>query len=135
MPETKGKLQIVRPSELSADTGQSAGALRLSAIDGQSTGANQIWLGRVSNEPGHRSVPHHHGEAETAGYLMKGEARIYFGDGYREYVDVEEGDFVFVPPYLPHIEVNRSNEKELVWLTARTPANIVVNLDNADPRD
>jgi uncharacterized RmlC-like cupin family protein len=90
--------------------------------------ATRIWLGKLSNEPGHHPVAHHHGEAETAAYVLKGSARIYYGADYRDYVDLEEGDFLFVPPNFPHIESNRSETDELVWLTARSPDNIVVNL-------
>ncbi len=68
--------------------------------------------------------------AETGGYVLKGRARIYFGADYAEYIDMSEGDFVFVPPFMPHVEANMSQDAELVWLTARTPENIVVNLDD-----
>lgn len=65
----------------------------------------------------------------TFGFVAGRErARIYFGDGYREYVDVEAGDFVHVPPNVPHIEGNLSKEEPMEWRTARTPENIVVNL-------
>lgn len=130
MPERHGELDVVRAHELSDTTGQSAGALRQSGVDANLTAATGIWMGRVSNEPGYASVAHHHGEAQTAGFVLKGKARISFGEGYREHVDMDEGDFVFVPPYFPHIESNRSDDEELVWLTARTPANIVVNLED-----
>jgi uncharacterized RmlC-like cupin family protein len=128
MPENHGGLEIVRASELSDNTNQSAGALRKSGVDGNLTAATGIWMGKVSNEPGYRSVAHHHGDAETAGYCLKGQARLYYGENYEQYVDLDEGDFVYVPPNIPHIEANRSDTEELVWLTARTPANVVVNL-------
>lgn len=130
MTADSNDLHVVRAAELSPDTGQSPGAVRQVGVDARLSGANLIWMGKVSNEPGHWSVAHHHGEAQTAGYVLKGQARIYYGDRYKEYVDLDEGDFVFVPPNFPHIEGNRSNEEELVWLTARTPDNIVINLDD-----
>lgn len=114
------------------DTGQSGGAVRVSGVSPQHTPATRIWFGRVSNEPGYRSLPHHHGEAETGGYVLSGRGRIYFGEDYSEYEDLEEGDFVFVPPHMPHVEANMSVTEDLVWLTARTPDNIVVNLDDVD---
>ena len=114
------------------DTGQSGGALRVSGVSAQHTPATRIWFGRVSNEPGYRSLPHHHGEAETGGYVLKGTARIYFGEDYAEYLDMNEGDWVFVPPFMPHVEANMSTTDELVWLTTRTPDNIVVNLPEVD---
>ena len=75
-------------------------------------------------------LPHHHGEAETGGYVLSGHGRIYFGEDYKEYVDLHDGDFVFVPPFMPHVEVNMSTTEELVWLTCRTPDNLVTNLED-----
>jgi uncharacterized RmlC-like cupin family protein len=115
-----------------AGTGQSGGAVRISGVSPQHTPAQKIWFGKVSNEPGFRSLPHHHGEAETGGYVLKGKCRIYYGENYAEFVDMNEGDFVFVPAHMPHIEVNMSVTEDLVFLTARTPDNIVVNLPEVD---
>jgi len=129
-PSEHGELFVTRAGQLSADTAQSAGATRLSGVDDRIPGVSRIWMGQVSNEPGYASVAHHHAECQTAGFVLKGQARISFGENYAEHIDLEEGDFVFVPPFFPHIESNRSAEHELVWLTARTPGNIVVNLDS-----
>ncbi|RDI64082.1 cupin domain-containing protein [Nocardia pseudobrasiliensis] len=123
---------VTRAGHEYADTAQSGGAVRVSGVSPQHTPATRIWYGKVSNEPGYRSLPHHHGEAETGGYVLTGKARIYFGDNYQEFLDMAEGDFVFVPPYMPHVEVNMSTTEELVWLTCRTPDNIVVNLPDVD---
>ncbi|CAN5384185.1 hypothetical protein BH09ACT1_BH09ACT1_14790 [soil metagenome] len=114
------------------DTGQSGGAHRVSGVGHEHTPATKIWFGKVSNEPGFRSLPHHHGEAETGGYVLTGKARIYYGENYSIWQDLEVGDFVFVPPFMPHVEANMSTTEELIWLTARTPDNIVVNLDEVD---
>jgi uncharacterized RmlC-like cupin family protein len=123
------RFQIVRSADLSELTGQSAGAVRLAGVSAQNTAATRIWLGKVRNEPGHFSVPHHHGDAETAGYVLKGRAWIAYGDGFEKKEFLNEGDFVFVPPNFPHIEGNASEDEELIWMTARTPDNIVINLD------
>jgi uncharacterized RmlC-like cupin family protein len=106
--------------------------VRISGVSPQHTPATRIWYGKVSNEPGFRSLPHHHGEAETGGYLYKGRGRIYFGENYSEWIEMTEGDFVFVPPHMPHVEANMSTTEDLVWITCRTPDNIVVNLDDVD---
>jgi uncharacterized RmlC-like cupin family protein len=119
-------------------TADSGGAVRISGVSIQHTPATKLWFGKVSNEPGFRSVSHHHGEAETGGYVLSGRARIYFGEKFADYVDMAEGDWVFVPPFMPHVECNLSRTKPLVWMTTRTPENIVVNLadvDDADLRD
>ena len=123
---------VTRKGQEHTGTAQSGGCIRVTGGGPQHTGATKIRFGRVSNDPGYRSLPHHHGEAETGGYVLKGKARIYFGENWSEYLDMEEGDFIFVPPYWPHIEVNMSTTDELVWLTTRTPDNIVVNLPDVD---
>lgn len=123
---------VTRRGEEHDGTEQSGGAVRLSGVSPQHTPATRIWFGKVSNEPGYRSLPHHHGEAETGGYVLTGSARIYFGQNYAEHLDMGPGDFVFVPPYMPHVEANMSTTEELVWLTCRTPDNIVVNLDEVE---
>jgi uncharacterized RmlC-like cupin family protein len=124
---------VTRGGLESLNTGQSGGASRIAGVSPQHTPATRIWFGKVSNEPGYRSVPHHHGEAETGGYVLSGRARIYFGDKFEDYIDMEEGDWVFVPPYMPHVECNIDRNRPLTWMTTRTPDNIVVNLaDIAD---
>ena len=124
---------VVTPAgQESRDTGQSGGAVRISGVSIQHTPATKIWFGKVSNEPGYRSLPHHHGEAETGGYVLTGIARIYFGENFQEYLDMKAGDWVFVPPFMPHVEANMSTTEELIWMTTRTPENIVVNLDDVD---
>ena len=123
---------VTRKGAEHRDTGQSGGAVRISGVSTQHTPATKIWYGQVSNEPGYRSFPHHHGEAETGGYVLRGHGRIYFGEDYKDFIDMTEGDWVFVPPYMPHVEANMSITEELIWLTARTPENIVVNLADVD---
>lgn len=123
---------VTRKNQEDKQTAQSGGAVRISGVSRQHTPATKLWFGKVSNEPGFRSLPHHHGEAETGGYVLHGRGRIYYGEGYSEWVDMEEGDFVFVPPFMPHVEVNMSTTNHLVWLTTRTPENIVVNLTDID---
>ena len=79
---------LVKSGAEDRGTGQSGGAVRLTGVGTQNTPATKIWFGRVSNEPGYRSLPHHHGEAETGGFVLKGHGRIYFGKDYAEYIDM-----------------------------------------------
>ncbi len=123
---------VTRGGSEGGDTGQSSGASRISGVSIQHTPAKRLWFGKVSNEAGFRSVPHHHGEAETGGYVLSGRARIYFGPKFEDYVDMTEGDWVFVPPFMPHIECNLDRNTPLTWMTTRTPENIVVNLPQVD---
>ena len=99
---------VTRAGEEDTNTAQSGDAIRVSGVSIQHTPATKIWFGQVSNTPGYRSLPHHHGEAETGGYVLRGHGRIYFGENYSEFIDMTEGDFVFVPPHMPHVEVNMS---------------------------
>jgi uncharacterized RmlC-like cupin family protein len=114
------------------DTANSGAAVRVSGVSIQNTPARRLWYGKVSNAAGYRSVSHHHGEAETGGYVLSGRARIYFGEKFEDYIDMGEGDWVFVPPFMPHVECNLDRERSLTWLTARTPENIVVNLPEVE---
>ncbi|WP_299051278.1 cupin domain-containing protein [uncultured Nocardioides sp.] len=123
---------VTRGGQEPDDTGQSAGARRISGVSPQHTPAQRIWFGQVHNLGGFRSVPHHHGEAETGGFVLSGRARIYFGERFEDYLDMAEGDWVFVPPFMPHVECNLDRNHPLTWMTTRTPDNIVVNLPQVD---
>ena len=69
---------------------------------------------------------------KPAPIFLSGRARIYFGDDFQDYVDMAAGDFMYVPPFLPHLEANMSTTEELWWLACRTPENIVVNLPDVE---
>lgn len=120
--------QLIRGMDMIDMTAQTQHAMRRAGVSRENTGAARIWLGKVHTPAGFASDAHHHGEAETAGYVLKGHAYVLYGEGYTERIDLEEGDFIFVPPNTPHIEGNASDTEELIWMTARTPDNIVVNL-------
>lgn len=126
------ELRVISAAELLDDTGQTPGVIRRAGIDRTSTHTQQLWMGRVSCEPGMVSAPHHHGEAETAGFVLSGTAHIYYGDDFVDYVVVREGEMVYVPSHLPHIEANGSKTRPLEFLTTRSPDNIVVNLSLPD---
>ena len=126
---------VTRAGQEPDRTGQSEGATRISGVSIQHTPATKLWFGKVHNLAGYRSVPHHHGEAETGGYVLSGRARIYFGERFADYIDMSEGDWVFVPPFMPHVECNLDRNNPLTWMTTRTPENIVVNLPQVDDQD
>ena len=126
------KLTVQRKDELPMAPGQTYKALRYSGVAVENTEVENLWFGRVVTGPEEVSDAHHHGEAETGGYVLSGRGFIRFGERYEEIVYLEEGDFVYVPPFVPHIEGNASRTRELVWITTRTPDNIVVNLHDQD---
>lgn len=123
---------VRRPDPSGAGTTQTEGLLRLEGVGPTTTPAKALYFQTAINEPGTRSLPHHHGEAETGAYVAEGHGRIYFGEGYGKHVDMFPGDFAYIPPYMPHVEANMSTTERLVWMTARTPDNIVIDLDEVD---
>jgi uncharacterized RmlC-like cupin family protein len=130
--DSGGRPIVTKKGNEDAKTNQSGGLRLVSGVGPKHTPATKIWFGKASNPPGFRSLPHHHGEAETGAYVLSGRARIYFGKDFHEYIDLSEGDFMFVPPFVPHLEVNMSTTDELWWLACRSPDNIVVNLPDVD---
>ena len=129
MNTTTPSITLIRATDVNEQTAQTGNVKRLVGVGDFLPGADRIWMGRVRNTPGQWSSAHHHGEAQTAGFLLSGRARIYFGDDYLQFVDMEPGDFCWVPPYVPHVEGNLSETEPCEFLTARTPGNIVVNLE------
>lgn len=132
---TLKQISVQRGDALPLAPGQTSRALRYSGVSVENTQVEGLWFGRVHTGIGEHSDPHHHGEAETGGFVLEGRGYIRFGERYSEIIYFEQGDFVYVPPFVPHIEGNASRSRELVWLTTRTPDNIVVNLEGQDVAD
>src|SRR3954462_5252059 len=105
------EVRVIHAGQDSDQTAQSPGMTRRSGIDASSTGARRIWMGRATGLPGMKSAPHTHEEAETAVYILSGQCRVYFGEGFKQSADAGPGDFVFVPAHTPHIEVNLSDDE------------------------
>ena len=125
-------LRHVRAGELDADTAQTSGMQRFAAISRATVGSERLWMGQTHVKPAMRSGDHHHGEAETAIYVVSGTPEFVFLDqdtGAEVRVLAAAGDYVFVPPYTPHREENNDPEVEAVVVIARsTQEAIVVNL-------
>jgi uncharacterized RmlC-like cupin family protein len=122
----------VRADDLDADTAQTAGMQRFAAISNTSVGAERLWMGQTHVGRATRSGDHHHGEAETAIYVLSGTPEFVFLDehtGQETRVRAAAGDYVFVPPYTPHREENNDPDVEAVVVIARsTQEAIVINL-------
>jgi uncharacterized RmlC-like cupin family protein len=102
------------PSEgLSEDTAQTPGMHRMEAISGRLSGSRKIWMGTNRVAPGMRSADHHHGEAETGIYVVSGHpVFVFLEDDAERRIETGPGDFVYVPPYVPHREENPSPDEE-----------------------
>jgi uncharacterized RmlC-like cupin family protein len=124
------ELRHIRAAELHGDTAQSAGMTRTEAVSGRTVGAMGLWMGRTVVAPGATSAAHHHGESETAIYVVSGTPVFSFRrDGRIVEVATAPGDYVFVPPHLPHIESNPGDEPAVVVIARTTQEAIAVDLD------
>ncbi len=128
------RLQLVRSSELSGATAQTSGMVRSAAISGELTGAHSLWMGRTELPPGVNSGNHHHGESETGIYVVSGCPVFVFRDpdtGAEVRLETRPGDYVWVPPHVPHREENPSPDQNATVVIARsTQEAIVINIDN-----
>lgn len=127
-------LTHVRAGELSGDTGQTSGMTRREAISGKSAGSEKLWMGQTQVAPGVNSGDHHHGAAETAIYVVSGTPAFVFADGDKEVrLQTGPGDYIFVPPYVPHREENPGEADAVVVIARSSQEGIVVNLDSLWP--
>jgi uncharacterized RmlC-like cupin family protein len=125
-------LRHIPAAEVDPETAQTAGMQRFAAISNAKVGSRQLWMGQTHVKPGMQSGNHHHGEAETAIYVVSGSPEFVFLDpdsGAERRVVAQAGDYLFIPPYLPHREENNQPDSEAVVVIARsTQEAIVVNL-------
>jgi uncharacterized RmlC-like cupin family protein len=130
-------LRHVAAADVTADTAQTAGMQRYAAISQHTVGSNRLWMGQTHVQPRMRSGDHHHGEAETAIYVISGEPEFVFLDSQTQQerrIKAQAGDYVFVPPFTPHREENNHADQEAVVVIARsTQEAIVVNLPSLRP--
>src|ERR1700733_12199576 len=127
-------IKIVRAHELDANTPQTAGMTRAAAITHARTGASKLWAGTVVVQPNAKTGPHHHGELETVLYVVRGRARMRWGDRLEFSGEAGPGDFIFVPPYVPHQEINALAEDPCECVVVRSGQEpIVVSLEIESP--
>jgi len=124
------RLHHVPADACSGATAQTSGMQRFAAITGEGAGSRALWMGRTHVAPGADSGPHHHGDSETAIYVVSGTPSFVYHDGEREVrIRTGPGDFIYVPPHVPHVESNADSEEEAVVVVARTTQEaIVVNV-------
>lgn len=125
-------LRLIRAADLSDATAQTSGMIRAAAISGQLVGARSLWMGRTVLPAGVSSGDHHHGESETGIFVVAGCPAFVFRDpasGELVRLEPAPGDYVWVPPHVPHREENASPDTEAVVVIARsTQEAIVVNV-------
>lgn len=135
MTETRG-IRIIRAGELDTNTPQTPGMTRAAAVNFAKAGAEKLFAGTVVVEPNAKTGAHHHGELETVLYVVRGRARFGWGDRLEHVAEAGAGDFIFVPPFLPHQEINADPRAPVECVVVRSAQDpIVVNLDIPSPEE
>src|ERR1700675_2594895 len=106
-------VRIVHAGELDTNTPQTPGMNRAAAIDRARAGAEKLWAGTVTIHPNAKTGAHHHGELESVIYVVSGRARMGWGERLEFVAEADPGDFIYVPPYVPHQEINASPDHRL----------------------
>jgi uncharacterized RmlC-like cupin family protein len=126
-------VRVVHADELDVNTPQTPGMNRAAAIDAARAGAEKLWAGTVVIRPDAKTGAHHHGSLESVIYVVSGEARMRWGERLEFTAEAGPGDFIFVPPYVPHQEINGSPDDPLTCVVVRSGQEpVVVNLDLPD---
>ncbi len=123
-------VKVIPGNSLDPNTAQTPGMNRATAISKARAGAEKIWAGTVTIHANAKTGAHHHGDLESIIYVVKGKARMRWGNNLEYVAEAGPGDFIFVPPYVPHQEINASRDETLECVLVRSGQDpVVVNLD------
>jgi uncharacterized RmlC-like cupin family protein len=123
-------VRVIRGDQLDPNTAQTPGMNRAAAINAARVGAQKIWAGTVTIHPNAKTGAHHHGALESVIYVVRGKARMRWGEHLEFTAEANAGDFIYVPPYVPHQEINASTSEPLECVLVRSDNEaVVVNLD------
>ncbi|MFT4101196.1 MAG: cupin domain-containing protein [Burkholderiaceae bacterium] len=123
-------VKVVPGDKLPPSTASTPGMDRRTAIDLARVGAQKLWAGTVTIHPDAKTGAHHHGPLESVIYVVSGRARLRWGDKLEFVAEAGPGDFIYVPPYVPHQEINASADEKLDCVLVRSDGEtVVVNLD------
>jgi uncharacterized RmlC-like cupin family protein len=122
-------VRVVPGDQLDGNTAQTSGMDRQAAINFARVGAQKLWAGTVTIHAGAKTGAHHHGHLESVIYVIKGRARMRWGETLEFTAEAGPGDFIYVPPYVPHQEINASPDEALECVLCRSDGEAVaVNL-------
>jgi uncharacterized RmlC-like cupin family protein len=123
-------VRVIPADSLDTNTASTPGMNRAAAINFARVGAQKIWAGTVHIHPDAKTGAHHHGPLESVIYVIKGKARMRWGEKLEFVAEAGVGDFIYVPPYVPHQEINASEDETLECVLVRSDNEaVVVNLD------
>lgn len=127
-------IRVIKGDQLDSNTPQTPGMFRQAAVDQARVGAQKIWAGKVDIKPNAKTGVHHHGDLESVIFVVRGHARMRWGDQLEFVAEAFPGDFIFVPPYVPHQEINADPDNVLECVLVRSGNEaVVVNIDTIDP--
>jgi uncharacterized RmlC-like cupin family protein len=128
-------VRVVPGDQLDGNTPQTPGMDRAAAINFARVGAQKLWAGTVQIHAGAKTGAHHHGPLESVIYVVRGKARMRWGEQLEFIAEAGPGDFIYVPPFVPHQEINASRDETLECVLVRSDNEaVVVNLD-IEPAD
>ncbi len=123
-------VKVVPASSLDPNTAQTPGMTRAAAINFARVGAEKLWAGTVTIHPNAKTGAHHHGELESIIFVVHGRARMRWGERLEFVAEAGPGDFIYVPPYVPHQEINAGATEPLECILVRSGQEpVVVNLE------
>ena len=123
-------VRVIKGDQLDPNTAQTPGMFRQAAINKARVGAQKIWAGTVAIAPNAKTGVHHHGELESVIYVVSGHARMRWGEHLEYVAEAYPGDFIYVPPFVPHQEINADPAQPLQCVLVRSDNEaVVVNLD------
>lgn len=123
-------VRVIPGDRLDPSTAQTPGMNRAAAITHARVGAEKLWAGTVTIHPNAKTGAHHHGPVESVIYVVRGRARMRWGERLEYCAEAGPGDFIYVPPFVPHQEINADPGQPLDCVLVRSGQNpVVVNLD------
>ena len=129
-------VRVIKHDQLDPNTTQTPGMHREAAINYARVGAQRIWAGTVTIHPNAKTGAHHHGALESVIYVVAGRARMRWGDRLEFVAEAGPGDFIYVPPFAPHQEINANAGEQLSCVVIRSDQeSVVVNLDLPEAED
>ncbi|WP_421936588.1 cupin domain-containing protein [Phenylobacterium sp.] len=128
-------VRVVPGEQLGPVSATTPGMDRAVAIDRARMGAQKLWAGTVHIHANAKTGAHHHGPLESVIYIVSGRARMRWGEHLEFTAEAGPGDFIYVPPFVPHQEINASTDEPLSCVLVRSDSEaVVVNLD-IDPAE
>ena len=123
-------VRVIPADKLDPNTAQTPGMNRQAAISFARVGAEKLWAGTVTIHPNAKTGAHHHGHVESVIYVVRGKARMRWGERLEFTAEAGPGDFIYIPPFVPHQEINADPGEPLDCVLVRSGQEpVVVNLD------